>query len=491
MLAGILPHPMKSRRRAVHSGVGGCERPTSRDPAAATCAYEARICRAITIMRSSDTKSPRVGCVSCGAGTANHVCMRSSDGGRRLVGVGFRVTLAARDRTHLANRNDAKNRRPQPCSAPCSTPSPRPTPAARRAATATPSTARATGQRRRRRSERRGRCASGANLRGGSARARPAPRRPSTQRRHPPTTRGRSRRRGVRTTPAAPVAPPPAPGAAAGDLRVYPRSRRHRVEDDPEKPGVLGDDPTDGTMLLLPEGGGGGGEEFMFERASRHAPPMSPSRPWAPLPSRCATTPPPPTARAAPARSAHAGALDDDDDGHALDATDEAVGGEGLALSLGQAMTAPRAPRRVRGTSRRRSSVLLAAAQDTTPPPPGHLVEVGADASADFSARRRRRLAAGSEGGAAAGARAARIQPGPRDVGGGAAAVAEDVNELKSLLARGLRGARASPPPAARGRRRAHRAHRSKCGSSPPPRRGRRGGGGAPARSSSSSQTTI
>ena len=89
-------------------------------------------------------------------------------------------------------------------------------------------------------------------------------------------------------------------------------------------------------------------------------------------------------ARGSGKERAFAGALVDDDDGHALDATDEAVGGEGLALSLGQAMTgAAGSHDAFEWTSRRRSSVLLAAAQDNDAATSLRvtLVEVGAGVS--------------------------------------------------------------------------------------------------------------
>ena len=83
------------------------------------------------------------------------------------------------------------------------------------------------------------------------------------------TTRGCSRRSrrpaSHRRPPAAPAAPPPAE-PAAGDLRVYLRAGPPARGRPREAGRPFGDDPTDGTMLLLPEGGGGGGEEFMFER---------------------------------------------------------------------------------------------------------------------------------------------------------------------------------------------------------------------------------
>ena len=124
-------------------------------------------------------------------------------------------------------------------------------------------------------------------------------------------------------------------------------------------------------MQLLPEGGGGGGEEFMFERC--FSPNASPTSLFeavgAPLLEQIRKHRHAAVllygARGSGKERAFAGALVDDDDGHALDATDEAVGGEGLALSLGQAMTgAAGSHDAFEWTSRRRSSVLLAAAQD-------------------------------------------------------------------------------------------------------------------------------
>ena len=203
-------------------------------------------------------------------------------------------------------------------------------------------------------------------------------------------------------------------------------------------------------MLLLPEGGGGGGEEFMFERC--FSPNASPTSLFeavgAPLLEQVRKHRHAAVllygARGSGKERAFAGALVDDDDGHALDATDEAVGGEGLALSLGQAMTgAAGSHDAFEWTSRRRSSVLLAAAQDNDAATSLRvtLVEVGADASYDLlGSETPAPLAAGSEGGtAAAGATPRRIQLSARGMLGGAAyAVAEDVNELKSLLARGF-----------------------------------------------------
>ena len=265
-------------------------------------------------------------------------------------------------------------------------------------------------------------------------------------------------------------------------------SRRHRPEDDLEKPGVsFGDDPTDGTMLLLPEGGGGGGEEFMFERsllaecvadvalrgrgrAAARAGAQAPPR-------RRAALRRPRLRQGARVRRA----LVDDDDGHALDATDEAVGGEGLALSLGQAMTgAAGSHDAFEWTSRRRSCPSSSPPPRTMTPPPRCASPSSRSAptrptllGSETPAPR----AAGSEGGTAAAAGDVRGASSSPPAGCSAAPrtpVAEDVNGQVASSHAALRGARAPRRRQRRnfGRRRAHRAHRApNVRNSPPPRR--------------------
>ena len=134
----------------------------------------------------------------------------------------------------------------------------------------------------------------------------------------------------------------------------------------------------------------------------------------------------------------------------------------------------------------RRPSVLLAAAQDNDAATSLRvtLVEVGADVSYDLlGSETPAPPAAGSEGGTAAAATLRRIQLSARGMLGGAAyAVAEDVSELKSLLARGFarRARLAAASGASAGGARAHGAPNVAAAHRQGGRR--RGRGGAPAR---------